>query len=150
MGIDLSAYKQQKKPKGVKNKKTHFLNKEISFSTKFSDKKKVLFYKELAVLIQSGIDFKQALEILIGQYKNKKDQELITKIKEQVIQGKSLHEAMQQSKQFSAYEYYSVKIGEETRKLDKDAGPLQLKLFLIFLFSHQNYFSLIFNDFRVE
>ena len=118
MGIDLSAYKQQKKPKGVKNKKTHFLNKEISFSTKFSDKKKELFYKELAVLIQSGIDFKQALEILIGQYKNKKDQELITQIKLQVIQGKSLHEAMQQSKQFSAYEYYSVKIGEETRKLE--------------------------------
>ena len=125
MGIDLSAYKQQEKPKGVKNKKTHFLNKEISFSTKFSDKKKELFYKELAVLIQSGIDFKQALEILIGQYKNKKDQELITKIKEQVIQGKSLHEAMQQSKQFSAYEYYSVKIGEETRKLDKVLIELQ-------------------------
>jgi len=125
MGIDLSAYKQQEKPKGVKNEKTHFLNKEISFSTKFSDKKKERFYKELAILIQSGIDFKQALEILIGQYKNKKDQELITDIKLQVIQGKSLHEAMQQSKQFSPYEYYSIKIGEETRKLDKVLIELQ-------------------------
>jgi len=125
MGIDLSAYKQQGKPNKVKKESSNFLNKEISFSTKFSDKKKERFYKELAILIQSGIDFKQALEILIGQYKNKKDQELITKIKEQVIQGKSLHEAMQQSKQFSAYEYYSVKIGEETRKLDKVLIELQ-------------------------
>jgi len=32
---------------------------------------------------------------------------------------------MQQSKQFSAYEYYSVKIGEETRKLDKVLIELQ-------------------------
>jgi len=125
MGIDLSAYKQQGKPEQIKKKTPNFLNKEISFSTKFSDKKKERFYKELAILIQSGIDFKQALEILIGQYKNKKDQELITKIKQQVIQGKSLHEAMQQSKQFSAYEYYSVKIGEETRKLDKVLIELQ-------------------------
>jgi len=125
MGIDLSAYKQQGKPEQIKKKTPNFLNKEISFSTKFSDKKKERFYKELAILIQSGIDFKQALEILIGQYKNKKDQELITKIKQQVIQGKSLHEAMQQSRQFSAYEYYSVKIGEETRKLDKVLIELQ-------------------------
>jgi len=125
MGIDLSTYKQQGKSEKTKKETTNFLNKEISFSTKFSDKKKERFYKELAILIQSGIDFKQALEILIGQYKNKKDQELITSIKEQVIQGKSLHEAMQQSKQFSAYEYYSVKIGEETRKLDKVLIELQ-------------------------
>jgi type IV pilus assembly protein PilC len=125
MGIDLSSYKEQGQPKGTEKVKTNFLNKEISISTKFSDKKKERFYKELAILIQSGIDFRQALEILISQYKNKKDQELITKIKEQVIQGKALHEAMQQSKQFSAYEYYSVKIGEETRKLDKVLIELQ-------------------------
>jgi len=125
MGIDLSTYKQQGKSEKAKKETTNFLNKEISFSIKFSDKKKERFYKELAILIQSGIDFKQALEILISQYKNKKDQELITSIKEQVIQGKSLHEAMQQSNQFSAYEYYSVKIGEETRKLDKVLIELQ-------------------------
>lgn len=125
MGIDLSTYKTQPKAKAVKGKKNDFFNKEISFSSKFSDKKKERFYKELAILIQSGIDFKQALEIVISQYKNKNDIALISKIKQQVIQGKSLHEAMQQSKKFSAYEYFSVKIGEETRKLDSVLIELQ-------------------------
>lgn len=125
MGIDLSTYKQQGKAKVATKEKTNFLSKDISFSSTFSDKKKERFYKELAILIQSGVDFKQALEILIAQYKNKNDIELITSIKQQVIQGKSLHEAMQQSKKFSAYEYYSVKIGEETRKLDKVLIELQ-------------------------
>ena len=122
MGIDLSSYNKTVK---IKPKKTNFLNKEIQFSTGFSDKKKERFYKELSILIQSGIDFKQALEILVEQYKSKTDKNLISTIKQQVIQGKSLHEAMQSSGKFSAYEYYSVKIGEETRKLDKVLIELQ-------------------------
>ncbi|WP_179008673.1 type II secretion system F family protein [Winogradskyella forsetii] len=122
MGIDLSSYNKTVK---IKSKKTSFLSKEIQFSKGFSDKKKERFYKELAILIQSGIDFKQALEIVIEQYKSKVDKELIGKIKHQVIQGKSLHEAMQSSRKFSAYEYYSVKIGEETRKLDQVLIELQ-------------------------
>ncbi|WP_052503538.1 type II secretion system F family protein [Lacinutrix sp. Hel_I_90] len=122
MGIDLATYTK----KGVsKTKKTSFLDRDVRFVSGFSDKKKERFYKELALLIQSGIDFKQALEIITEQYKSKTDRALITTIKQEVVQGKSLHEAMKQSKKFSAYEYFSVKIGEETRKLDKVLIELQ-------------------------
>ncbi|WP_452223477.1 type II secretion system F family protein [Lacinutrix chionoecetis] len=122
MGIDLSTYNQKT---NFESKKTNVFNREIQFSKGFSDKKKERFYKELAILIQSGIDFKQALEIIEEQYKSKTDKALISTIKKQVIQGKSLHEAMQNSRRFSAYEYYSVKIGEETRKLDRVLIELQ-------------------------
>ena len=58
MGIDLSTYKGQNSVAVIKQEKKSFMTKEISFSNKFSDKKKERFYKELAILIQSGIDFK--------------------------------------------------------------------------------------------
>lgn len=126
MSIDLSTYKKNHQKKDQHQKgNTSLLSKEFTLSNKFTDKKKERFYKELAILIQSGVDFKQALEILIAQYKNQKDITLITQIKEQVVSGKSLHEAMQASKKFSTYEYYSVKIGEETRKLDQVLVELQ-------------------------
>jgi len=125
MGIDISAYNKNPASKKKSTPSEKVWNKEISFSSKFSDKKKERFYKELAILIQSGIDFKQALDILLTQHKKKKDKELIETIKKLVVQGKSLHEAMQQSGKFSAYEYYSVKIGEETRRLDKVLIELQ-------------------------
>ena len=123
MGIDLSTYNQKVAPK--QPKANSILNREISFSKSFTDKKKERFYKELGILIKSGIDFKQALEILSNQYKSKHDKALINGIKNKVIQGKSLNEAMIESNSFSPYEYYSVKIGEETRKLHTILSELQ-------------------------
>ena len=125
MSVDLSSYNSKKKKSKEKNLNQNFWNKEIEFGSKFSDKKKERFYKEFALLLTSGIDFKQSLDILASQYKSKKDKELVLSIKDQVIQGKALYEAMQSSNKFSSYEYFSVKIGEETRKLDKVLLELQ-------------------------
>ncbi len=127
MSIDISKYQQakartspEKTPGG-----TSLFSREIRWDGKFSNKKKSQFYKELALLIRSGVDFKQALEIITGQQKNKKDRALIQKIKDDVIKGKGLYEAMKLSGVFSSYEYYSVKIGEETRKLEAVLAELQ-------------------------
>ncbi len=126
MGIDLTTYKSPaKKVIATTTESTSWFQKDFSLTTTFSNKNKERFYKELAVLIQSGIDFKKALEILIGQYTKPKDIEIVTQIKDQVIKGKSMHEAMAQTGHFSAYETYSVKIGEETRKLDQVLVELQ-------------------------
>lgn len=125
MGINISTHKS-KQPKAVPApEKKSFFQKDFSFSNQFSNKNKERFYKELAILIQSGIDFKKALEILAGQFSKEKDVTLVVSIKEQVVKGKSMHEAMQQTGKFSAYEVFSVKIGEETRKLDSVLIELQ-------------------------
>ncbi|MCX2495294.1 type II secretion system F family protein [Pedobacter sp. PF22-3] len=125
--IDIS--KIQKK-KGASNEKetaslADFLSKDISFGKgKLSDKKKEGFYNELGTLIRSGIDIRSALELTAGSYTQKNDVELFSSVQKQVIEGKSLSETMQAESKFSPYEYYSVKIGEETGKLGEVLGEL--------------------------
>ena len=114
MSLDLSTYKTEKTEK----KDFKFDTNQIQFSKKFTDKKKEVFYRELGMLLKSGVDFKKALEIMSNQSTNKFEKEIILEIKAKVVEGRSIYESMRETKQFSAYEYYSVQIGEETRKLD--------------------------------
>ncbi|MEL1244921.1 type II secretion system F family protein [Flavobacterium sp. DGU11] len=120
MSIDLGTYT-------IKNEKSKSFTKSgtVQFGKKFSDKKKEIFYRELGMLLKSGVDFKRSLEILSNQTKNKIERDLILQIKDKVTSGKSIYEAMMTSGQFSPYEYYSVQIGEETRKLEEVLGELQ-------------------------
>jgi type IV pilus assembly protein PilC len=94
------------------------LNHDIKFfSSGFSDKKKESFYLELSTLYSAGLDIKSALELIEQESNDKKDSILIRTIKDTLINGASLSEALQQSGQFTPYEYYSVQIGEETGKI---------------------------------
>jgi type IV pilus assembly protein PilC len=92
---------------------------------KISDKKKESFYRELGMLLKSGVDFKKALEIMTNQAESKLEQSLLLEIKDKVVHGKSIYESMRASGQFSAYEYYSIQIGEETRQLELVLVELQ-------------------------
>jgi type IV pilus assembly protein PilC len=120
MSFDLSTYKKES------SQGTGFnLDRQIEFGKKFSDKKKEVFYRELGMLLKSGVDFKKALEILSRQTKNNFEKDIILGIKDKVIEGKSIYESMMNSGHFSPYEYYSVQIGEETRKLEEVLSELQ-------------------------
>lgn len=122
MSLDLSTYKTEKqKPK----KEFQFNLDNIQFSKTFSDKEKEIFYRELGMLLKSGVDFKKALEIVSQQVTKKKERELILSLKDKIVHGKSIYESMKESNQFSPYEYYSVQIGEETRKLEEVLFELQ-------------------------
>lgn len=122
MSLDLSTYKTEKqKPK----KEFQFNLDNIQFSKTFSDKEKEIFYRELGMLLKSGVDFKKALEIVSQQVTKKKERELILTLKDKIVHGKSIYESMKESNQFSPYEYYSVQIGEETRKLEEVLFELQ-------------------------
>ncbi|RYJ42036.1 type II secretion system F family protein [Flavobacterium beibuense] len=91
------------------------LKKEIVlFGGGFSNKKKQDLYMELAVLLKAGITIKEALALLTDSYKKKADKELLENISAQVIEGKPFSEAVYTSKHFTEYEYFSLKIGEET------------------------------------
>jgi type IV pilus assembly protein PilC len=121
MSFDLSTYKTAKSDK----KDFKIETTQFHFSKKLSDKKKEVFYRELGMLLKSGVDFKKALEILSNQSSNKFEKEIIIQIKDKVVEGRSIYESMRETKQFSPYEYYSIQIGEETRKLEEVLVELQ-------------------------
>ncbi|THF48729.1 type II secretion system F family protein [Flavobacterium supellecticarium] len=121
MSFDLSAYKKDAPEKKELKRNTG----QFQFSKKLSDKKKEVFYRELGMLLKSGVDFKKALEILSNQSANKLEKEIILRIKERVVEGRSIYESMRETNQFSPYEYYSIQIGEETRKLEEVLTELQ-------------------------
>lgn len=102
------------------------LKKEIRlFGSSFSNKKKEAFYIELSVLLEAGLTLKDALSLTIEELKKESDKKLITSIVNHLIEGKSFAESMKQHKEFSLYEYYSIKIGEETgtiQKITKELG----------------------------
>jgi type II secretory pathway component PulF len=91
------------------------LKKEITlFGESFGNKKKQAFYQELAVLLKAGVTIKEALTLIIESLKKKTDKDLMQTILTDVVNGKPFSEALLASKSFSEYEYYSLKIGEET------------------------------------
>lgn len=120
MGIDISkihkstSMKMEKKPSSTGN----FFTKELRFSKKIGAKDKEALYKDLATLLNAGVDFKTSLDILANQQKKNHIKQLIIEIKAKIIKGKSFYEALEDTGKFSAYEYFSIKIGEETKKLD--------------------------------
>lgn len=117
--MDIQALKKEAKPKDPteNNSWLSFLNKDIAFGgSGLSDKLKESFYLELSILIGAGMDIKSALEIIMGEQRKLKVKTIYTELRDKIIAGSSLSHAMQQSGKFSAYEYYSIQIGEETGK----------------------------------
>jgi len=98
----------------------NLLKKEITlFGKTFSSKMKYEFYNELGVLLQAGITIKDTLQLIKENQKKNHHKVLIEEILNKVINGVPFSEAVFASKQFSEYEYYSIKIGEETGTLAK-------------------------------
>jgi type IV pilus assembly protein PilC len=97
-----------------------FFNKDISFSKpELSDKKKERLYSELYILFSSGVDIRSALELLEEEQVKEKDKLMYAEIKDAVISGDSFSVAIEKTGKFSPYEYYSIKIGEESGKLNE-------------------------------
>lgn len=120
-------------PKNQKSKDTtvssieNLLKKEIHFFNKpFSNKKKEAFYTELSVLLNAGITLKNSLTLIEEEQKKKIDKELIENIIKNIVLGKTLSDAVKLTNVFSEYEYYSLKIGEETGSLQKVTNELGL------------------------
>jgi len=91
------------------------LKTEITlFGGGFNSKKKQAFYMELAVLLKAGITIKEGLSLIIGSVKKQADKEMLESVLNQVVNGKPFSDALFETKKFSEYEYYSIKIGEET------------------------------------
>ena len=122
MKIDVGSYTKE-----VKKKKAQQFSLKLNGSLlkRFPDKQKEDFYREFSTLIKSGVDFNQALKILTEQQKSKYIRSVYEEINDAVVKGKPLHETIQSYPFFSPYEYYSIKIGEETRRLPEIFDQLQ-------------------------
>jgi type IV pilus assembly protein PilC len=99
--------------------------REYFVSRKLNSKKKAFIYKDMATLLKAGIDFKTTLTIIRDQQKNEYTKNIIDQLLVNVVKGKAFYEAMELSGNFTPYEIFSVKIGEETRRLDSILEELQ-------------------------
>ncbi|HBS87705.1 MAG TPA: type II secretion system F family protein [Bacteroidales bacterium] len=127
MAIDLKNIKQsgttakKEKPGGL----SEFLSRDIKlFPSKLNDKKKERFYTDLGILLTSGIDIKTALELIVDDQKKKEDRAMFEKVMGDVINGLSLAESILKTGKFSAYEFHSLQIGEETGRVTEVLSEL--------------------------
>jgi type IV pilus assembly protein PilC len=130
MGIDIKNVTQVQ-PKAVKSRTDQrsfmeFFNQEISFNKSFPDKKKEQFYAEISLLLSAGTDIKTALELIVDETEKEKDRLLLEGIKNDIINGLSFSEALKKTEKFTDYEYYSLKVGEETSRVDLVLSDLAL------------------------
>lgn len=124
-GLELSKIEQKKSGHNTKQDKSErykevmgWLNKDISLQgRKFSNKKRQSLYNDLQVLLASGVDISTAFELVAENFKKKDDIKLINRIRDNIIHGMSFSEALENERKFSEYEYYSIKIGEETGRM---------------------------------
>ncbi|TFF36213.1 type II secretion system F family protein [Mucilaginibacter psychrotolerans] len=119
--ININRYQQAKKPDSQKTATTgilELLNKDITFGGKeLADKKKEYLYLELSSLLIAGINLKSSLELITADQEKEKDKLLFGTILSEVTNGSSLSGTLKKSGRFSAYEVFSLQIGEESGKL---------------------------------
>ena len=97
--------------------KESFLKKDISFGKLLNDNRKEAFYSELVILLSSGLDLKASLDIIIQEQKNEKLKLVFSDIGDKILHGATLSEAIEKKKEFSPYEFFSLRIGEESGRM---------------------------------
>ncbi|MCB0401202.1 MAG: type II secretion system F family protein [Flavobacteriales bacterium] len=100
------------------------LTREISFNKNYPDKKKEQFYGEISLLLNAGTDIKTALELIVEETVKEKDRSLLEGIKNDIINGLSFSEALHKTQKFTEYEYYSLKVGEESSRVNEVLADL--------------------------
>ncbi len=87
------------------------------FGTGMGAKEKKSFYTELAVLLNAGLDIQKTLVLIEESQAKKKHKEMVLGIRDLVVSGDSLSDALEKNSGFSAYETVSIRIGEESGRL---------------------------------
>ncbi|WP_428741586.1 type II secretion system F family protein [Tenacibaculum sp.] len=125
MKINVREFKQEtpskkKDSKPVLSRLTHVLK------YKLSDKIKSKFYRELKVLLKSGITVEEALFILMNQTSKKELKSLMIKTHQELLKGRSLVDSIAVTNSFSPFEINTLAIGEETKSLPKVLAELEV------------------------
>lgn len=83
---------------------------------RLNDRKKLMFFSQLQVLLRSGLGFSRSFALVIDGAESR-DREILSSVFDSVIGGKSLWEAMNTEKSFSRLDSGVIRIGEETGRL---------------------------------
>lgn len=118
-GFNLEPLVAEKKTDADKDWFSSVLQTEITLSKPFGNKKKEDFYSELGVLLKAGINLKDALTLMTENQKKEKMQVFYGAMVDALVAGQSFFEVLEERSEFTEYEYYSVKIGEETGTLTR-------------------------------
>lgn len=127
MAINLKNYKGNTFSKETKSSTSSkkstsildFLNQDIElFNSYFNNKIKQSFYSNLETLLTAGLDIQNALSLIEEGQKKKATKAIIHELQQEVVNGQALSEAMQSVGRFTNYEIQSVRIGEETGRLN--------------------------------
>jgi type IV pilus assembly protein PilC len=117
-------------PKGKKKEEkdvTDFLNKDIRLSPLLSAKYLEKLYSKMAVLLDSGLDVHSSLKLIEAQNENNKYfKKVIHTIHTNMIKGLSFSESLKETKAFSDFDYYSIKIGEDSGQLYEVFNDLKI------------------------
>lgn len=119
-GLNISQHQSKREAKPSSFSLTSLLNQDIKILSSgkvLKDKQKESFYLELNTLLSAGMDLKAALDLIEEEFKGNAASHIIAQIKARVVSGAGFSESLAECKSFTPYEYYSVKIGEETGKL---------------------------------
>lgn len=97
------------------------LEYDISFNkNKLNDLKKKEIFSSLAIMLQTGINLKDSLEIISKDLTTDKNSIIIlVEITNHIKKGFAFSQAMSTTNVFNKYEIFNVKIGEETGKLSQ-------------------------------
>ena len=82
-------------------------------SNPFSDKKKMLFFSQLQVLLDSGLSFSRSFALVIESTKGS-EKVILSRLFERVIAGEDFWIALRKEKAFTELDCGVVRIGEET------------------------------------
>lgn len=105
------------------------LNRDINisvFKKRFGDKKKEKFFSELSILLSSGLDISTAFRLIIRQEIKENEKIIYNSIYDNLLKGKNLSDSLLLTEKFSEYDFFSVKMGEESGQLSEVLNELSL------------------------
>ncbi len=110
-------------PKGNSvNSDVPFWKREISLKKSFPNKRKADMYAEFAIMIENGVDILTSVDLLYKEEKKAQEKQFFLNAKDRLVMGDSFSAIVKDK--FSSYEYYSIKMGEESGRLAEVFGIL--------------------------
>ena len=101
------------------------LQKDLfSFAKGLNDVRRERIFRDMHMLVQAGVDPRTVLDLLVKAQRDTVSQTVLGKVREGVMRGKLISDAMEDAGAFSPYEVHSVRIGEESGRL----APVCLQL----------------------
>jgi len=117
MAIDLKSIQKEPSLNNTQLPKGSLLQLEISLGPVFPMRQKEIFYREIALMLGSGLMLKDALELLAQEQSHPKRKLVLLAVAQSIKKGLNLEKALNQSGAFSDYECISISMGEESGRL---------------------------------